>query len=74
MTFIRHTHEEMAEAHGFELCRSDADDGGWSLHLPGAFEPIVSGPAIWDAHDSDWNRPNAVDYAAAKALALMRAA
>ena len=48
--------------------------GSVARSIRGPFEPIISGPAIWDASDDDWNRPNAVDYAAAKALALMRAA
>lgn len=51
------------------LCRSDAGDGGWSLHAPGSTDDaiasgeapyLVSGPANRGA--GGWNRPNAADY------------
>lgn len=66
------THEDAADAHGFELCRSDTGDGGWSLHRPGEFDPIISGPAKWDATTQDWDRPHSTDYAAAKSRVLLR--
>ena len=50
------------------LCRSDAGDGGWSLHAPGSTdEAIANGDApalaVGTAYrDGDgWNRPNAAD-------------
>lgn len=62
---------------GLVLLRSDAGDGGWSLHTPEqiadadandeAPEVLLSGPAQWDAEAYDWNRPNAADCAAATA-------
>jgi hypothetical protein len=70
--------------YGFELVRSDAGDGGWSLHAPelededGWSPVLVSGPAEWDCPPDDygdWNRPNQADYDAAYArLAPRRAA
>ena len=56
------------------LCRSDAGDGGWSLHAPGSSDediasgkspPLASGEATWDSTVNDWDRPNAEDYIAA---------
>lgn len=51
------------------LCRSDAGDGGWSLHPPGTTdEAIANGDARILAsgeaeRDGDgWDRPNAADY------------
>jgi hypothetical protein len=50
------------------LCRSDAGDGGWSLHAPGSTDediasgdapPLLSGTAEWQGV---WSRPNAADY------------
>lgn len=55
------------------LCRSDAGDGGWSLHAPrstdeeiasGAAPYLVSGPAGKNA-TGGWSRPNEADYQAA---------
>ena len=44
------------------LCRSDAGDGGWSLHAPGSTdEDIATGEA-----PSLTSGPNARDYAAAQ--------
>lgn len=60
----------------FVLCRSDNGDGGWSLHGPGATDEdiatgdapyLVSGTAEQD-EDGHWNRPNADDYLAARAM------
>lgn len=56
------------------LCRSDAGDGGWSLHAPGSTDEeiamgdapaLVSGTSEWDEARGEWARPNADDYAAA---------
>lgn len=54
------------------LCRSDAGDGGWSLHPHGTTdEAIASGDArILASGDAEmvggeWSRPNAEDYAEA---------
>jgi len=56
----------------FVLCRSDAGDGGWSLHAPGSTDediatgeapPLVTGGAAW--LDDRWSRPSAADYAVA---------
>ncbi len=56
----------------FILCRSDACDGGWSLHPTGTTdEAIASGdPRILASGDAEmvggkWSRPNAEDYAEA---------
>ena len=60
------------------LVRSDAGDGGWSLHDPDA-EPepdgeysgddiLLTGTATWDDQFGTWDRPNADDYAAAERL------
>jgi hypothetical protein len=56
------------------LCRSDAGDGGWSLHPPGTTdEAIAAGDApVLASGDADmvgefWSRPNADDYTAAAA-------
>lgn len=46
--------------YGFELCRSDTGDGGWSLHIPGDESVIISGPST--LVDGEWDRPNAEDY------------
>ena len=54
--------------------RSDQGDGGWSLHAremedeEGIAPVLVSGTAVYV--DYEWSRPNADDYAAAKAAAL----
>ena len=56
------------------LCRSDAGDGGWSLHAPGSTdEDIATGeaPALTSGpsgknRGGKWLRPNARDYAAAQ--------
>lgn len=57
------------------LCRSDAGDGGWSLHPPGTTdEAIASGDArILASGEAErvgdgWNRPNAADYLDAWAM------
>jgi hypothetical protein len=59
----------------FVLCRSDAGDGGWSLHAPGSTAEqiadgtaryLTSGPAE-DCRGGEWSRPNEADYAAAEA-------
>ena len=53
------------------LVRSDAGDGGWSLHAPGSTDdeiasgdapPLVSGPSDTD-RDGEWERPDGADYA-----------
>ena len=51
------------------LCRSDAGDGGWSLHPPGTTdEAIASGDARTlasgeaECDGAGWDRPNAADY------------
>ena len=58
----------------YVLVRSDLGDGGWSLHAPGATDDaiatgaapaLVTGPATWQ--DGAWSRPDARDYAAARA-------
>jgi hypothetical protein len=52
------------------VCRSDAGDGGWSLHAPWATDgqiangdqpPLRSGPATWDEQKRVWDRPNERD-------------
>ena len=56
------------------LCRSDAGDGGWSLHAPGSTdEDIATGeaPALTSGpsgknRGGKWLRPNPRDYAAAQ--------
>jgi hypothetical protein len=57
---------------GLVLCRSDAGDGGWSLHPPGTTDAdIASGAAIVLASgpaemvDGRWTRPDLADYSAA---------
>lgn len=58
----------------FEVIRSDAGDGGWSIHwihdedeegMPS--EILVSGTASWlpnlNHGYGDWNRPDASDFA-----------
>ena len=60
--------------HDFVLARSDAGDGGWSLHAPGTTdEDIATGeaPALTSGpsgknRGGKWLRPNARDYAAAR--------
>ena len=54
------------------LCRSDAGDGGWSLHAPGSTdEDIASGDAPYlvtgeaSAANGAWDRPTQADYRAA---------
>jgi hypothetical protein len=55
------------------MVRSDAGDGGWSLHLSAADTKIASGdapalltgPAQWDDAAQEWDRPDAADYFAA---------
>jgi hypothetical protein len=56
----------------YVLVRSDADDGGWSLHAPGATDeqiargeapPLVSGLA--KMVNGEWDRPHPLDYAVA---------
>lgn len=62
--------------YGFELIRSDAGDGGWSLHAPeladddGLSPALASGPA--QLVDGEWDRPNALDYAEAEAVWINR--
>ena len=59
------------------LVRSDAGDGGWSLHLDatdhaiaaGDAPALTSGPSDWDSDTGEWVRPDAGDYAAALAKA-----
>ena len=64
----------MSQGSNFVMCRSDAGDGGWSLHPPGASDQeigggdapaIVSGPSDWDDQIEAWARPNTDDYDAA---------
>lgn len=63
------------------LCRSDAGDGGWSLHAPGSTdEQIASGDAPYLASgtarllpDDEWSRPTRADYARAWKLYTHRA-
>ena len=60
--------------HDFVLARSDAGDGGWSLHAPGTTdEDIATGeaPALTSGpsgknRGGKWLRPHARDYAAAR--------
>jgi hypothetical protein len=64
------------------LCRSDAGDGGWSLHAPGTTDSqialgeglLLSGTAARipgdDEHDAEWDAPTQADYD--KARKLMR--
>lgn len=58
--------------HDIYMIRSDQGDGGWSLHAEGTEDEdgiapvLASGPAERNA-DGEWNRPNADDYAAARA-------
>ena len=54
------------------LVRSDAGDGGWSLHAPGSTdEAIASGDAPYlasgdaEMEDGEWSRPDEQDYRAA---------
>lgn len=57
------------------LIRSDAGDGGWSLHTPRQIaaakaygeppEYLVTGPSEYDVARERWVRPNSVDYAEA---------
>ena len=61
------------------LCRSDAGDGGWSLHPPGTTdEAIANGDARIlacgeaERDGAGWDRPNAADYR--KALEQARGA
>lgn len=58
------------------LCRSDAGDGGWSLHAPGTTDEdiasgeapyLASGTATWDDELGAWSRPDANDFTAANA-------
>ncbi len=60
------------------LVRSDAGDGGWSLHPAGSTNeqiaegeaPILaSGTATWDTGLREWDRPNEADYLAAERAA-----
>lgn len=62
-------------ADDFILVRSDAGDGGWSLHAAGSTDEdiaageapaIASGPSEADA-DGGWTRPNRADFARAAA-------
>lgn len=59
----------------FLLVRSDAGDGGWSLHHHNASDEdiasgdapvLTSGMAEWDEASQEWSRPNAADYAVAR--------
>ena len=58
------------------LCRSDAGDGGWSLHPPGSTDAqIASGDAPYliagsatRQSDGEWSRPTRDDYAHAWAI------
>jgi hypothetical protein len=56
------------------IVRSDAGDGGWSLHHPdstdadiadGSSPSLSSGTATRDPDTGEWDRPNAEDYRAA---------
>lgn len=58
----------------YVLCRSDARDGGWSLHAPGSTDkqiadgdapPLLTGTAAMDSETNEWTRPDDLDYAAA---------
>lgn len=57
------------------LARSDAGDGGWSLHAPGSTdEQIAEGgaPALAEGEaemgdDGEWSAPTPADFAAALA-------
>jgi hypothetical protein len=61
---------EMGDVTRMVLCRSDAGDGGWSLHPPGTTDDeIASGDArilaSGDAErttDGHWSRPDPADY------------
>ncbi len=57
------------------LCRSDAGDGGWSLHAPGSTDEqiangeapaLLDGDAEWDGDADEWSAPTADDYAEAR--------
>jgi hypothetical protein len=62
------------------LCRSDAGDGGWSLHAPGSTdEQIASGEASAilsgesaKGENGEWLRPNEGDYENAAWLLALR--
>lgn len=52
------------------LCRSDAGDGGWSLHAPGATDEEIAvgdAPIILDGEaeliGDQWTAPTEADYA-----------
>jgi hypothetical protein len=57
------------------LVRSDAGDGGWSLHAPGSTDDQIAegdASALADGEaemgdDGEWNAPTPADYAAALA-------
>ena len=57
------------------LVRSDAGDGGWSIHAPGTTLDgiregeglLLSGTATWDAERDAWSAPTPADYIAAMA-------
>lgn len=65
--------EEVEADGGLVLVRSDAGDGGWSLHAPGSTdEDIAEGdaPALLTGEaemgeDGEWSAPTAADYAEA---------
>jgi len=61
----------MAHKNDLVLCRSDAGDGGWSLHAPGSTDAdiasgnapaLATGTAKWRKDMQDWDRPNTEDY------------
>ena len=63
-------------AKGLVLCRSDCDNGGWSLYGPGTSDkdiadgtaaPLICGGAKW-IESIGWSRPNEADYAQALAI------
>ncbi len=58
------------------LCRSDAGDGGWSLHRPGTTNEqiangegiLLTGTATWDDAADHWDAPTLEDYEEAERL------
>ena len=70
---------QTTQNYGLVLCRSDAGDGGWSLHAPESTDEsiasgeapwLISGPAVWK--DDRWSRPTQSDYDMAQAQLQMR--
>jgi hypothetical protein len=69
---MQQTEKAMPTTEDLVLCRSDAGDGGWSLHAPGSTnEEIASGDAAYlicgtaEEAGGAWTRPNHDDYLSA---------